>query len=55
MPFMMQMDSMTSLTGPGGFFMDLTSVISAGFRVSREDRAASNAGIAIAKSFSQSS
>lgn len=55
MPFMIQMDSMTSFTGPGGFVIDLTTVISAGFKVSRADRAASNAGIASARSPSHSS
>lgn len=46
---------MTSFTPAGGFFMDLTKVISAGFNVSRASTAASNAGIASAKSDSQSS
>lgn len=54
-PFMIQMDSMTSLTRPGGFCIDLTTVMSEGFKVSRADRAASNAGIASAKSPSHSS
>lgn len=49
-PFITQMDSITSLTGPGGFCIDLTNVMSAGFKISRAARAASNAGIASAKS-----
>ena len=55
MPFMTQMDSITSLTSPGGFCMDLTTVMSAGFRVFRADRAASRAGMASARSPSHSS
>lgn len=55
MPFMIQMDSMTSLTRAGGFCMDFTRVMSDGFKVSRADSAASRAGIASAKSPSQSS
>jgi hypothetical protein len=45
----------TSLTPAGGFFIDLTIVISGGFSVSRACSAASSAGIASARSLSQSS
>lgn len=51
---MTQMLSMTSLTGPGGFCMDFTSEMSAGFRVSSAASAASSAGIASARSPSHS-
>ncbi|KAL0617694.1 hypothetical protein AAY473_014560 [Plecturocebus cupreus] len=54
-PFMTQMLSMTSLTGPGGFCIDFTSEMSDGFRVSRAARAASSTGIASARSPSHSS
>ena len=53
-PFITQMLSMTSLTGPGGFCMAFTSEISAGFSVSSAASAASSAGIASAKSPSHS-
>lgn len=55
MPFMIQMDSKTSLTSAGGFCIDFNSVISEGFKVSRAAKAASKAGIASARSPSQSS
>lgn len=55
MPFMMQMDSKTSLTSAGGFCIAFNSVMSAGFKVSRAAKAASNAGRASARSPSQSS
>lgn len=45
-PFITQMASITSLTPAGGFFMDLTTVISAGLRVSSASKAALRAGIA---------
>ena len=47
-----QTADMTSLTPDGGFFMVLTMVISAGFRVLRAARAASRAGMASARSLS---
>ena len=47
--------SMTSLTGPGGFCIDFTREMSAGFRVSSAASAASSAGIASARSPSHSS
>ena len=53
-PFITQMLSMTSLTGPGGFCIDFTSEMSAGFRVSSAASAASRAGIASARSPSHS-
>lgn len=40
MSFMTQTAAMTVLIGRGGFFMDLTSVMSAGFSVSRAAKAA---------------
>lgn len=46
--------SMTSLTGPGGFCIDFTSEMSAGFRVSSAVSAASSAGMASARSPSHS-
>lgn len=54
-PFITQIASKTSFTPVGGFFIDLTSVMSDGLRVSRAVRAASRAGTASAKSLSQSS
>jgi hypothetical protein len=55
MPFITQTASNTNFTPYGGFFIDLTTVISAGFRVFKAETAASRAGIASAKSLSQSS
>lgn len=52
---MMQILSMTSLTGPGGFCMDFTRVMSEGFRVLRAASAAAKAGRASARSASHSS
>lgn len=52
---MIQMLSMTSLTGPGGFCMDFTRVMSEGFRVLRAASAAARAGRASARSASHSS
>jgi len=43
------------LTPYGGFFIDFTKVISAGFKVFKAETAASRAGIASAKSLSHSS
>lgn len=51
----MQIASIVSLTGAGGFFIDLTIVMSFGVRVLSADKAASNIGIASAKSESHSS
>lgn len=55
MPIITHMDSITSFMGPGGFCMDLTTVMSAGFKVSSAARAASSAGNASARSPSHSS
>ena len=52
---MTQTASTTNLTMGAGFFMVLTTVTSAGLRVSRALTADWRAGIASAKSFSQSS
>lgn len=52
---MIQILSMTSLTGPGGFCMDFTRVMSEGFRVLRAASAAARAGRASARSASHSS
>ena len=54
-PFNIQIASIVSLTGAGGFFIDFTTVISAGVRVLRAERAASRIGIASARSASHSS
>ena len=54
-PFKMQIVSIVSLTGPGGFFIAFTSVISAGVRVLRAAKADSSIGIASARSASHSS
>ena len=54
-PFITQTDSTTNLTMGAGFFMVLTTVISPAFKVSREVTADWSAGMASAKSFSQSS
>ena len=54
-PFMTQTDSTTNLTIGAGFFMVLTTVISPAFKVSKEVTADWSAGMASAKSFSQSS
>lgn len=45
----------TSLIPAGGFFIDFKIVMSEGFNVSRAWSAASNAGVASARSLSQSS
>lgn len=47
--------SRTNLTNCGGFFIALTIEISAGLIVSKAVKAASNAGVASARSLSQSS
>lgn len=52
---MIQILSMTSLTGLGGFCMDFTRVMSDGFRVLRAASAAARAGRASARSASHSS
>lgn len=54
-PFITQTASNTNLTPYGGFFIDLTTVISAGLRVFKAETADSRAGMASAKSVSQSS
>ena len=55
MPFITQTDSMTNLTMGAGFFMLLTTVMSLGLRVLRLLMALCRAGMASARSFSQSS
>jgi hypothetical protein len=52
---MTQIADMTSFTPPGGFFIDLTIVMSAGFNVFNAEIAASRAGMASANSASHSS
>ena len=54
-PFMTQTASTTNLTIGAGFFIVLTTVTSEAFRVSNELTADCNAGMASARSFSQSS
>ena len=51
----MQTASIVSLTGEGGLFIDLTTVMSDGVKVLRAAKAASKIGIASAKSASHSS
>lgn len=53
--FHYNLPSITNLTALGGFFIDLTIVMSCGFNVFNALSAAFNAGIASCKSLSQSS
>ena len=54
-PLITQTASITSLIACGGFFIDFTKVISAGFKVSRAASASSKIGMTRARSASQSS
>ena len=51
----LKLDNVTNLIADGGFFIDLTMVISDGLRVLSDSIADSKAGIAWARSLSQSS